>query len=177
MIDDKKWGSDERDLLYEVYTCAVLIPVKYNLPTGQRRHAFAEQYPWTPSTVLKGVVLTSNSAHVLHGPFMSQCVLCESCRINFSYKPEGMQAVEKHGIGSWREISEQYLPKWDDQAIRIKASRLMGSQSLARYIGWKGNRYAHAGTQLGNIVGLPLVAPGRVVFTLGISEHQSPMGC
>ena len=52
----------------------------------------------------------------------------------------GMQALEKHGVGNWREISEQYLPKWDDQAIRIKASRLMGSQSLARYIGWKGNR-------------------------------------
>lgn len=52
----------------------------------------------------------------------------------------GMKALEKHGIGNWREISEQYLSKWDDQAIRIKASRLMGSQSLARYIGWKGNR-------------------------------------
>lgn len=52
------------------------------------------------------------------------------------------QALEKHGVGNWREISEQYLPKWDDQAIRIKASRLMGSQSLARYIGWKGNREA-----------------------------------
>lgn len=52
----------------------------------------------------------------------------------------GMKALEKHGVGNWREISEQYLPKWDDQAIRIKASRLMGSQSLARYIGWKGNR-------------------------------------
>jgi len=52
----------------------------------------------------------------------------------------GIKALEKHGVGNWREISEQYLPKWDDQAIRIKASRLMGSQSLARYIGWKGNR-------------------------------------
>lgn len=52
------------------------------------------------------------------------------------------EALEKHGVGNWREISEQYLPKWDDQAIRIKASRLMGSQSLARYIGWKGNRGA-----------------------------------
>lgn len=53
---------------------------------------------------------------------------------------ECWQALEKHGVGNWREISEQYLPKWDDQAIRIKASRLIGSQSLARYIGWKGNR-------------------------------------
>ena len=53
-----------------------------------------------------------------------------------------VQALEKNGVGNWREISEQYLPKWDDQAIRIKASRLMGSQSLARYVGWKGNRYS-----------------------------------
>ena len=52
-----------------------------------------------------------------------------------------MKALEKHGVGNWRDISEQYLPKWDDQAIRIKASRLIGSQSLARYVGWKGNRY------------------------------------
>ena len=50
------------------------------------------------------------------------------------------QGLEKYGVGKWREISEELLPKWDDQAIRIKASRLMGSQSLARYVGWKGNR-------------------------------------
>jgi hypothetical protein len=32
--------------------------------------------------------------------------------------------------------------QWDETALRIKASRLMGSQSLARYPGWKGNRAA-----------------------------------
>lgn len=50
------------------------------------------------------------------------------------------QGLEKHGVGRWREISEDLLPKWDDQAIRVKASRLLGSQSLARYLGWKGDR-------------------------------------
>jgi hypothetical protein len=32
--------------------------------------------------------------------------------------------------------------QWDETALRIKAARLMGSQSLARYPGWKGNRAA-----------------------------------
>eukprot|EP00192_Tetraselmis_astigmatica_P014485 CAMPEP_0117651266 /NCGR_PEP_ID=MMETSP0804-20121206/1998_1 /TAXON_ID=1074897 /ORGANISM="Tetraselmis astigmatica, Strain CCMP880" /LENGTH=159 /DNA_ID=CAMNT_0005457227 /DNA_START=248 /DNA_END=723 /DNA_ORIENTATION=- len=50
------------------------------------------------------------------------------------------KGIEKHGIGKWRLISEELLPKWDEQSLRIKASRLMGSQSLARYIGWKGTR-------------------------------------
>ena len=30
--------------------------------------------------------------------------------------------------------------QWDETALRIKASRLMGSQSLARYPNWKGSR-------------------------------------
>ena len=52
------------------------------------------------------------------------------------------QGIEIYGIGKWNEISAELLPKWDDQAIRVKASRLMGSQSLARYIAWKGNKCA-----------------------------------
>jgi hypothetical protein len=32
--------------------------------------------------------------------------------------------------------------QWDETALRIKASRLLGSQSLARYPGWKGDRAA-----------------------------------
>lgn len=51
------------------------------------------------------------------------------------------QGLEKHGVGRWRQIAEEFLPKWDDQAIRVKASRLLGSQSLARYIGCKGDRW------------------------------------
>lgn len=52
------------------------------------------------------------------------------------------QGLEKHGVGKWREIGEELLPGWDDQQLRIKASRLLGSQSLARYVGWKGDRRA-----------------------------------
>eukprot|EP00873_Tetraselmis_striata_P003650 jgi/Tetstr1/423914/TSEL_014537.t1 len=52
------------------------------------------------------------------------------------------QGIQKHGIGKWRVISEELLPKWDEQALRVKAARLMGSQSLARYIGWTGDRAA-----------------------------------
>ncbi|KAK9838137.1 hypothetical protein WJX81_003339 [Elliptochloris bilobata] len=52
------------------------------------------------------------------------------------------KGIEKYGIGKWNEISAELLPKWDDQAIRVKASRLMGSQSLARYVAWKGNKAA-----------------------------------
>ena len=57
----------------------------------------------------------------------------------------GAQGIEKYGIGGWNDISAELLPKWDDQAIRVKASRLMGSQSLARYVGWKGSKCAHTG--------------------------------
>ncbi len=49
-----------------------------------------------------------------------------------------LQGLEKYGVGKWREISEEFLPKWDDQSLRIKSARLLGSQSLARYVGWKG---------------------------------------
>ena len=56
-----------------------------------------------------------------------------------------VQGLEQYGIGKWREISENLLPRWDDQNLRVKASRLMGSQSLARYIGWQGSRWALAG--------------------------------
>lgn len=51
-----------------------------------------------------------------------------------------MQGLEKHGVGRWREIGEELLPQWDDQFLRIKTGRLFGSQSLARYVGWKGSK-------------------------------------
>lgn len=52
------------------------------------------------------------------------------------------QGLEKHGVGRWREIGEELLPQWDDQFLRIKTGRLFGSQSLARYVGWKGSKSA-----------------------------------
>lgn len=60
------------------------------------------------------------------------------------------QGLEKHGVGRWREIGEEFLPKWDDQALRVKTTRLLGSQSLARYIGWQGNRAAVDAEQAAN---------------------------
>jgi hypothetical protein len=48
--------------------------------------------------------------------------------------------LEKHGVGKWADISADLLPRWDEQSLRIKAARLLGSQSLARYVGWKGPR-------------------------------------
>ena len=51
-----------------------------------------------------------------------------------------MQGLEEFGIGKWRDIVEKHLTLWDDQALRLKACRLMGTQSLARYVGWKGDR-------------------------------------
>lgn len=52
------------------------------------------------------------------------------------------QGLEQFGVGQWREISDTLLPQWDETSLRIKAARLMGSQSLARYVGWKGDRHA-----------------------------------
>jgi hypothetical protein len=51
-----------------------------------------------------------------------------------------LQGLQKHGVGNWRDISTELLPQWDDQSLRVRAARLMGSQSLARYIGWKGDK-------------------------------------
>ena len=43
-------------------------------------------------------------------------------------------------MGKWREIITEHaeLKRYDDQFIRIKAARMLGTQSLARHIGWKG---------------------------------------
>lgn len=48
--------------------------------------------------------------------------------------------IEKHGIGSWKDIRREYLNKWDEQSIRIKATKLLGCQNLKRYEGWKGTK-------------------------------------
>eukprot|EP00198_Chlamydomonas_reinhardtii_P010015 XP_001699352.1 predicted protein [Chlamydomonas reinhardtii] len=55
---------------------------------------------------------------------------------------EGLyKGLEVHGVGKWREINRDYLKgQWDDQQVRIRAARLLGSQSLVRYMGWKGSK-------------------------------------
>lgn len=54
------------------------------------------------------------------------------------------QGLEKYGVGKWREIITEYpeLRRYDEQFIRIKTARLLGTQSLARHVGWRGNRAA-----------------------------------
>ena len=54
------------------------------------------------------------------------------------------QGLEKHGVGKWREMIQEFseLRRYDEQFIRIKAARLLGTQSLARHVGWKGARAA-----------------------------------
>ncbi|KAG2486117.1 hypothetical protein HYH03_015212 [Edaphochlamys debaryana] len=53
------------------------------------------------------------------------------------------KGLEVYGVGKWREISTEFLRgQWDDQQVRIRAARLMGTQSLQRYVGWKGSRAA-----------------------------------
>lgn len=42
------------------------------------------------------------------------------------------------------QIATTLLPRWDETALRIKAARLLGTQSLSRYPGWKGDRCAVA---------------------------------
>ena len=51
-----------------------------------------------------------------------------------------LQGIEKHGVGQWRDIGAEFLPRWDDTTLRLKAARLLGSQSLARYMRWRGDR-------------------------------------
>merc|ERR1711879_571623 len=51
-----------------------------------------------------------------------------------------LQAIEKHGIGSWALVKSEFLPQWEATELRIKTARVMGRQSLVQYIDvkWKG---------------------------------------
>lgn len=97
-----------------------------------------------------------------------------------------MQGLEKHGVGKWRDIILEHpeLKRYDEQYIRIKVARLLGIQSLARHIGWKGDRTAvekeHAkhrqlGEQLGCWKGGMLVEDdyGSVAKALGNLSSSS----
>jgi hypothetical protein len=52
------------------------------------------------------------------------------------------KGLETFGVGGWRSMVDALLPRWDETALRVKAGRLMGTQSLARYVGWKGDKEA-----------------------------------
>ena len=65
--------------------------------------------------------------------------MCRGCT-SHSAIHVALQGIEKHGVGQWRDIGAELLPRWDDTTLRLKAARLLGSQSLARYMRWKGDR-------------------------------------
>ncbi|KAG4093017.1 hypothetical protein H8356DRAFT_1700605 [Neocallimastix lanati (nom. inval.)] len=50
-----------------------------------------------------------------------------------------IKGIEKYGIGHFREISENLLPKWSGNDLRIKTIHLIGRQNLKLYKDWKGN--------------------------------------
>ncbi|PNH06432.1 hypothetical protein TSOC_007217 [Tetrabaena socialis] len=52
-----------------------------------------------------------------------------------------LKGLEEHGVGKWREIARDFLPgdQWEETQLRTRAARLLGTQSLARYVGWKGS--------------------------------------
>jgi len=87
-----------------------------------------------------------------------------------------LQGLEKHGIGRWREIGEEFLPRWDDQAIRVKASRLMGTQSLARYIGWKGDRLVTSIHAHDTAASTALICTVRVKAHIRLGRRSPPGG-
>lgn len=70
--------------------------------------------------------------------------LTEAKRWGESEKLALLQGIEKHGVGKWREIIQDHaeLSRYDDQFIRLKTARLLGTQSLARHMGWKGDAAA-----------------------------------
>jgi hypothetical protein len=54
-----------------------------------------------------------------------------------------LRGIETYGIGHWGEMKAALLPEWDTLSLRVKASRLMGTQSLGRYPkGWRGDQAA-----------------------------------
>ena len=64
-------------------------------------------------------------------------------RLTFiSSRVDATRLCTKLGVGEWRQIKDNLLSDWDTLQLRVKASRMMGTQSLARYPGWKGNRAA-----------------------------------
>ncbi|KAJ3295231.1 hypothetical protein HK104_002892 [Borealophlyctis nickersoniae] len=49
-----------------------------------------------------------------------------------------IKGIEKHGIGHFREISEELLPDWSGNDLRVRTIRLIGRQNLQLYKDWKG---------------------------------------
>ncbi|OLY84772.1 hypothetical protein AYI68_g1057 [Smittium mucronatum] len=50
-----------------------------------------------------------------------------------------VQGIEKYGIGHFREVSDNLLPEWSANDLRVKTIRIIGRQNLQLYKDWKGN--------------------------------------
>lgn len=48
--------------------------------------------------------------------------------------------IQEHGVGNWCRIAESVRQIWDINTIRAHTCRLLGSQDLKRYTGWKGSK-------------------------------------
>ena len=53
-----------------------------------------------------------------------------------------LRGLETHGVGAWGVMKRELLPEWDTLQLRVKASKMMGTQSLARYPKWRGDAAA-----------------------------------
>ena len=46
-----------------------------------------------------------------------------------------LKGLEDYGVGHFREISENLLPDWAPNDLRVKAMRVLGRQNLQLYRG------------------------------------------
>ncbi|KAJ2687768.1 hypothetical protein IWW39_002708 [Coemansia spiralis] len=53
-----------------------------------------------------------------------------------------LEGIEKYGIGHFREISDNLLPDWSGNDLRMKTIRVIGRQNLQLYKDWKGDSKA-----------------------------------
>ncbi|PSC74381.1 hypothetical protein C2E20_2190 [Micractinium conductrix] len=55
------------------------------------------------------------------------------------------RGLERFGVGKWNYIIQAApaeLGRYSDTDVRVHAARMLGSQSLARHVGWKGDKVA-----------------------------------
>ncbi|KAJ2664060.1 hypothetical protein IWW48_001072 [Coemansia sp. RSA 1200] len=100
-------------------------------------------------------------------------------------KQKLLEGIEKYGIGHFREISDNLLPEWSGNDLRMKAIRVMGRQNLQLYKDWRGNtdavkreyeRNKDIGLRLGTWKGGALVYDddGHVLRAIEESNQISP---
>ncbi|KAJ3037405.1 hypothetical protein HDV00_001712 [Rhizophlyctis rosea] len=53
-----------------------------------------------------------------------------------------IKGIAKHGIGHFKDISDELLPAWSTNDLRLRTIRLIGRQNLQLYRDWKGTEDA-----------------------------------